>query len=572
MPDSPVDLSIIRVSPSLLAGLLDGLPGRLRRRLDGDPTMGVSWPVALGDDGTLVIKAGQDTTVTLRPRDGNVAVADAVGCSCLLSPACVHVVATLRRMGIGDAEEAAGRKTATPEDEVAVVDAAPLASSARAAVDLALQATARLLSDGGSTAGLVLEAELLRAAHAARVAGLHRLGAALIRAVQRLRDLRAERPESSTPALAADVADAAEAALALAAHPDRPPIAAVGTARRAYEAVGALRLTGLCAEPVIAASGHAGVVSHLLSSDGRLWSLPDVRPGAPGRARIAYDGPIDVGDLAISHRQLTGEGLHVSAATASDDHRLGAGRTVQAVRRPCHGWDDTSVEAAFDQPLAAQLERAWPDGLLFLEATVLGAAGEHLVVDHDASPLWCRTTPAGAELGGRDDLRLLACCPGLALRLVGRVVPERACTLQLLAARALRPDQLQSPARSNGIVNLGYDRLQRNHVPAAGRRPADARLALPEPVPDPLQPFRRHLHRVVLGGYSTVGARSRRGVERDGATLAATGLPTAGALAVALADRATDPSQLLRAWTAGMAYEGTCATHLSRSAWLHPLT
>ena len=51
-----------------------------------------------------------------------------------------------------------------------------------------------------------------------------------------------------------------------------PEPALIGTARRAYRPGGSLRVHGVCREPVIAATGYGGVVTHLVSEDGR-WLI-----------------------------------------------------------------------------------------------------------------------------------------------------------------------------------------------------------------------------------------------------------------------------------------------------------
>ncbi|MES5824729.1 hypothetical protein [Streptomyces sp. RG80] len=44
---------------------------------------------------------------------------------------------------------------------------------------------------------------------------------------------------------------------------------------------------GVCRELVISATGYGGGVTHLVGEDGRCYSVADVKPGGPARARAA---------------------------------------------------------------------------------------------------------------------------------------------------------------------------------------------------------------------------------------------------------------------------------------------
>lgn len=63
--------------------------------------------------------------------------------------------------------------------------------------------------------------------------------------------------------------------------------ALIGTVRRRLRPEGPLRLYGVCREPVIGPDGLGGVVTHLVDDDGHWYTLPDVKPGGPARARRA---------------------------------------------------------------------------------------------------------------------------------------------------------------------------------------------------------------------------------------------------------------------------------------------
>ncbi|EWC58244.1 hypothetical protein UO65_6453 [Actinokineospora spheciospongiae] len=316
----------------------------------------------------------------------------------------------------------------------------------------------------------MVRAEVLRAAHTARVAGLHRAAAGGLRIAASLAAGRAGDSAFDREVLAADLVD-----LMLVCHDLRTghgdPAELRGTARREYRPIGSLRLYGLCTEAVVAATGYGGVVTHLVDQGGTLWTIPAITPGGAERVPAAANGPVAVGESGLTHRGLGRAGLLLSGGTASADRRLGAGKAVRAVAAAGAAWDAPPLADLWAQPLADQVTRAFaadtrPDAhrpagadLLFLDATVLGAA---------AGALRVSTGDAHIDLvadGGRslDNLRVLAGAAGLRLRVVARLLPDRPATALAIAVSG-DPEHLSLPADHHGRVDLGLDHLQRSHV------------------------------------------------------------------------------------------------------------
>jgi len=61
----------------------------------------------------------------------------------------------------------------------------------------------------------------------------------------------------------------------------------------------------------VASSGYAGVVTHLVDADGRLWTVNAVTPGGPEQVTAALDGPVAIGEFGLSHRALGRSGAAV---------------------------------------------------------------------------------------------------------------------------------------------------------------------------------------------------------------------------------------------------------------------
>ncbi|MFD5519354.1 hypothetical protein [Streptomyces sp. NPDC127066] len=472
-------------------------------------------------------------------------------------------------------------------------------------------AAAALLAAGVPAAGAVPQAGLLRAAHTARLAGLHRAEAAALRVV---RGLRGARARDDGHRLADLVAQVRELLLTTALLGTGTPGAAlIGTARRAYRPGGSLRVHGVCSEPVIAATGYGGVVTHVVSDDGRWFSVADVKPGGPARAQGAATATVALGSGNLDHAQLARGGMLISGATVSEDGRLGSGKGVRATPLTGGSWASGPLAALFARPLAeAVAERLTvaPDAdperteraareLVGCDLVLVGAAGDHLIARElpsgrpDSEGVLMRLVPAHGHpgLAHTANFRRLASRPGLRLRVIGRLDPERAATLRPLAVAPLPGTEatLRLPGEWQGHADLGYNRLEGAHFP-----PADVVGATTVPgvdgagdeAPDPLAQaplwrLRRLVEVAVSGGRRAVAEPARDGDLRgDRAALRRGGFPTAADLAAGLtaeADRRTrdvfgrtggsDPDRYARAWLAAAVYLAGVERALVRATW-----
>ncbi|MGW0657989.1 hypothetical protein [Streptodolium elevatio] len=603
-------LTSVAVRPGAVADIVEALPPRLRKRLDGAVEKLLARPVTRDGD-TVRIAVDDDADLTLNAPGGVVRTAEDVVCACLLAPSCLHRAAAVSALtveldddlnleadedtvaaanagaasaggaaepdgaspdeGDGSAESgevrqshtAGGRPDARDEpsplnprrggpraksDDHTGARAAPgmptatavatasapgtdtgtrvgtgtgtatgngtateITPAQHAAAHTLWKAAALVLDAGIPGAGAVQQAELLRAAHSAKLAGLHRGAAAAVSVTTALRAARADDPAHRLP----DLAEALRELLDTADQLASPSAAAelLGTARQAYTHSGSLRLYGLFSEPLRTASGHAGVVTYTVGPDGALRTVSDVMPGTPERIAGAAARAVRMGDTALDHHALTRAGLMVSGATESPTGRLGAGASVRAVSASGAAWDADPLAALWAEPPSAQVARvlrarelpadARRAGaeLLFLDVEILGPVAASLASGRgDRVAARCLRTGTPVQLlvaddhpalAFRDNLRLIASHRGLALRLVGRLEsgtepavrafavapaptthgPAAVLTREGTPAPEGHPVPVLTLAPAlKGRVNLGLDRLQRADFTTA--RPA----------------------------------------------------------------------------------------------------
>jgi hypothetical protein len=565
------------IAPAAAAALTAQIPARLIKKLDADPGLAERWTWT-EHAGAWTVQTDKDEIVTLAPTIR--APAD-IRCSCLLQPRCLHVAAVIAVLAV--LEPTADAPALAPAIEIAAPAAAgPASAEARRSFAMC----AEILAAGAEATGAFAQAELLRAIHACRSAGLHRLAAAQTRVLRSIRELRADRPEFSLAVLTADLRDALAVAWALAAGASAPAL--VGTARRDYEPIGNLQLRGLFTEATVARSGYAGAVTYLADERGALYTRADVAPGDARRAAAAYDAPAGIGDAVLSHRELSRAGLFMSDATASADGRLGAGQKVRAVRasEPSR-WDHPLLDARWQVPLARQLAAiaehdAAPAGLrpagwdlVFVEGTVIGGAAVALSVDDRV--LHLTTAHDHRHLQARDNLAVLARATGLRIRAIARVRLASAGRLELLAlGPAADETRLALPDSWHGRANLHYDRLR---APPLADRPARAdQPAIDDD--DLLEPLRRRVERVVLGGLGTLPTHALADLERDAAVLAdralrggADALRDLGSVVhgatrtMTGARRAIDRTPFAQAWLRAALYDATARRRLNLARW-----
>lgn len=572
------------VAPSVTAELVGALSPRLRKRLDAGVAKLAARPVVREGD-TVRIAVDDDTDLALHAPGGTVTSADAIRCGCLLAPDCLHRAAAASAAPVAvdtpaatAVEEDTPKEGGTPEEDTAKEEEAEAETAAaagqRAAARAVFDAAAAVLEAGTDGAGAVLQAELLRAAHAARLAGLPRASAAAVSVVTAVRAAR-----SSDPAYRlADLASALRGVLGVAHRlpcATGPELAELrGTARQPYRPDGSLRLYGLFSEPVLTATGYAGAVTWTADAGGRLYTVSDVAPGGPARATGAADRAVRIGDTALTHRELSRAGLAVSGATVSPTGRLGAGAGVRAVRASGASWRGEPLDRLWAVPLAEQVTRALDGGhdLLFLDVTLMGTvretAGDCLLADCDGVPLRLATAHDNPALPHRDNLRLLAAARGSRLRVIARLAPGPLPRALLLAA--------EHPTDPTARVDLGLDRLRRADLPTS-TAPLPSAVA---PVVDeaPLHLLRRRVHQAVSGGRRVLAFPGSG--SGDGARLRRLGLATAGdlldALHAAAADRSrdafgrllpADADRFARAWLAAAVYTEEVERRLCAAAW-----
>ncbi|MEU6339602.1 hypothetical protein ABZ883_01420 [Streptomyces sp. NPDC046977] len=565
------------VAPAVTAELVAALSPRLRKRLDAGAAKLAGRPVVRDGDGdTLRIAIDDDTDLELHAPGGTVTSAEAIRCGCLLAPDCLHRAAAASAAPV--AEPGAG--DTRPEDAAVAGDATPpeapdtATPEQCAAADAVRGAAAAVLEAGIDGAGAVPQAELLRAAHTARIAGLPRIAAAAVSVVTRLRAARSGDPAHRLAELVEALRDLLGPAHRVP-HATGPELAAVrGTARQPYTPDGSLRLYGLFSEPVLTASGHAGAVTWTADAEGRLYTVSDVLPGGPGRAIGAADRSVRIGDTALTHRELSRAGLAVSGATVSPTGRLGAGAGVRAVRASGASWTAEPLARLWAVPPAEQAARALAtgDGLLFLDVTLTGTVretgGDCLLADCGGLTLRLTSAHDHPALPYRDNLRLLAAAPGLRLRVVARLDPAPHARARLLA--------LSHPSDPGARLDAGLDRLQRADLPASSTAPAPVVAAALDDAP--LHLLQRRVHQAVSGGRRVLALPST--APTDAQRLRRAGLATGAGLLTHLHDRAatrdrdafgrllpTDPTHFADAWLAAATYTAEVDRALCAAAW-----
>ncbi|MFI6162485.1 hypothetical protein ACIA59_21365 [Micromonospora haikouensis] len=611
------------VSPAVAAAAVAALPSRLRRRLDATVERLAALPVGQVDGGVSV-ECGPEALVVLRPGPtGAVTGPEQARCACLLAPRCLHLAAVLAACPVADPAshpDPAPAAPSTPDGTgrarragragaagPAVAGGAPTKAQ-RAAAGALWRAAAAVLASGVPAAGAVGQADLLRAAHGARLAGLPRAEAAALRLVRGLRAHRSRQTGHRLADLVEVLHDLLYAAGRLAAGDPDPAL--VGVLRRAYEPDGTLEVYGVCREPVISATGYAGVVTHLVAADGRRLSFADVKPGGPNRARDCAHAVTEMGAASVDHAALARGGLRITGGTVSPDGRLGAGAGVRATPLTGADWSSGVLAELFARPLAevvsgqlavddpADAGRAGT-ALLGADLVVVGAVGDQVLARElapgagaDRAPVpggpVIRLVPANPHpvLAHVANLRRLASWPGLRIRVVGRLDPDRAGTLRPLAVGAVpgATETLRLPPEWHGRADLGYDQIQGSHLPP--RAQAGAAQSAPDVdavAESPLWRVRRLVELAVSGGRRAVAEAARDEAASLAVPLRRAGFTTAAAVASALvaeSDRRgrdafgrltdPDPDRYAWAWLAATAHLAATERELIRSSWVAP--
>lgn len=487
-----------RAASPLLAALVAQTPPRLLKKLDSDPALADSW--TWHQDGRVVTSTGE--TVSITTAAGILESLEDLTCSCLLAPRCLHRLAVL---SVLPPAEAPDREPAEGHSKPEVGSGeAPLSETQREAAALLWSVASRLLEAGGSACGVVMQGELLRAGFACRECGLYRAHASTQRVLDGVRALRAGNQEFSLESWMEGLREMLLVAHQLHGRGESSQLWK-GTARRRYDPVGNLKLWGLFTEPVLTASGYAGVVTWLCDEKLRLFQLSDVAPGDFERVRAAYRSGAPL--AGASHSMLGRQQILLQSASASQEGRLGLGQGVKAALSQASSWESPELQPLWQPGPTTESD------LRFFEGEVLGSERDALVVSAPAGPLRL-LPPSEGELPGRDNLSLLSRRPGQSWRWIARLHPRLPRTATALAVSC------QTKPEWNGRCNLGCDRLHASFFPDL--EPRARQLELPQPA-RAFEELERALQRVALAGRAAATANPdllRRWKERGQTTCA----------------------------------------------------
>ncbi|MFA3872902.1 hypothetical protein ABS735_04285 [Streptomyces sp. MMCC 100] len=393
----------------------------------------------------------------------------------------------------------------------------PSADQVRAAADL-WTAAAAVLAAGVTAAGAVLRAELLRAAHTARLAGLHRAEGAALDVVRRVRE--AHDPHGAHDGHRPSELVAALRELLLVTHRLKaadPDPELIGAVHHNHRPDGPLRLYGVCREPVVGPGGLGGVVTHLVGDDGRWYTLRDVRPGGAERARRAGSAHVAVRSFLSDHERLSRGGLIVTGAVVAPDGRLLAEPGVRATFAAGRPWTRAVRSPASAAAAPGGTGHAPP--LTGCDVEILAADGEEVLVrvlTGDVPGPAVRLAPAHRHpaLAHTVNLRRLGACPGLRVRVLGRVDPDRVTVLRPLAVGPVSgtgATTLRLPEEWRDRADLGYDQLGDGHFPSEAPCPAPPVRpdAVARPADSPLRRVRDLVELAVTGGRRAAAEPAR---------------------------------------------------------------
>jgi hypothetical protein len=598
------------VLPLVIANAVERAPERVRRRLDREPTAAAAWQWHCRELLWEVEAGGERIQL---PR-GCVERLEQVVCSCLLAPNCFHVLACLTSLAI--AEEAAEAShdrdsladgKAIPEERSVEIAARTaegkstlvagesewreLSDEQRLAASSLREAVEKLLRVGAAAAGVVIQSSVLRAAHACRAEGLPRAAELALRVVGGVGSYRARSADADPGQLADDVASLLETVHWLVGR-EQALVSWIGESRRSQYPVSPKRLHGLLAEPIVTRGGHAGAAAYLLGEDGRIYVAADVRPGEPSRARDAYQGGIEIGPLIEPANRLARGHYVVAEMTASRSGRLGRGQGARMAAQGNSRWEAGPIRARFDRPyrdqwqtVLRQLEqdgddRAAGGDFVFVTGMVHGALGPELLFELAPCGTMVRLAIESEQpsLMFRENLRMLSYCPGLKLRLIGRMRLDDSARVYPLAIAPVVPESmsktsfadpvdaaisgaagerasdgagLKSPAANEegprlelgdklvDRVCLGFDELSRRCLPGALAKPrvlAEYGIGkqLVKSADDRLAALRRRWVSTLVAGVGAQRGGSGTTLQSEAATFARSGWETAAALIDAL--------------------------------------
>ncbi len=547
------------ITAELLAAIMDAAPTRVRKRLDREPNAASNWQWSHTPQ-TWTIVVGDETVCLKSNLADQITQLTEVSCSCLLAPKCFHVLAcvTLLEIASNDkdssAQELVGaivESDVAPSEEIDITDA-----MRRAAVE-SLRAIDGVMVSGARASGLLVQSSLLRAAHQSRAEGLLQLSAALIRMVEGIQRLRRVDDHTDCEALRRDAVAAINAANELL-HAGTLTPANLGYSRRPFSPVKLKRLYGVLAEPILTLSGYAGVVTHLLGDDGQLYQIVETRPGDANLIGQAYRGGIDLGRTTTSAQVISRSRIDVQNLTCSPDGRLGKGSRTRWAIEPSSYQESVGggerwtvsladqVTSVFDCASEPDLLRHGGWDLVCVRGKVLGANGSGVAFEPEAgqSRLTLGISIDDRSLPFRENLQMLARCPGLEIEVLGRVRLHQAGWINALSFHALSED-IMLPDAWGGRCHLGLDELKRHHFKHAERFAPESELVSDETrinrnpdsgsQPEMFPGLDRRCTALMLGGRGAVGSPSSATHRRDRARLISRGQLTAARMLDGLA-------------------------------------
>lgn len=131
---------------------------------------------------------------------------------------------------------------------------------------------------------------------------------------------------------------------------------------------------------------------------------------------------------------------------------------------------------------------------------------------------------------------------------------------------ATRDRRWQLPDAWAGLVNVAFDDLRAAHVGASAVAPTGVEVDLPGELVGGLEPLRRRVGQVVLGGWLAV--RQRGGsAHTDEQALRRRALGGAADTLAVLAASPADSRELLEAWLATALYADVARTRLVAASW-----
>ncbi|MFK7984968.1 MAG: hypothetical protein AB8I08_02980 [Sandaracinaceae bacterium] len=546
------------IRAGLVADTVAGVPSRLQRKLDKNPTLADGW--AWRANGEWVeVQASEEVTVTVRAE--GVHTDDDLRCGCLLAPRCLHRLAVARALPLATDGPVESDEPETPSSTP--LEQTEVSEKERAAARASLTALQALLGTGLEGAGIVVEGAVLGAVHQCRDAGLHRLSASLLRMVGHIRGRGAE--NDLLPVMR-DLRDALGLADTLS-NAERASLEERGWGRRPYHPLDPVALFGIVTVPFSTTVGYSGVTTFVVDRAGELSSFSHVVP--ENSAGLSEKTSLLKG-ASLTHGQASRHQVLLEGGTRSLDGRLGTGSKVKTVLGAPVDWWTAPVSALFSTPLDAQLERVFTSrtrpphlrsegaGLLFIEGTSDGHG--HLVVEGTALPLRARAHATERE---RADLANLGRATGRTVRMVARA-GETPTLIPLAFGIRGQPVWVLGRGGNRDIESAWG--AQTNVPDAAVPPPLDTRA---------WRPLERVLIGVVRLGWRAVAASRSARVEEDAARLRRAGFKGADELvrhmvrrgAHAAPRRGPELEALAAAWRATSLYLAHLDAWAARHAW-----